>query len=72
MVDEKKDLEELSLIAVQINGINTNYVKAKIDKTQQNSKCELCGDRDEVINHIISKDDKLTEKEHKTRHDWVK
>ena len=34
--------------------IRTNDVKAKIDKTQQNSKCWLCGDRDEMINHIIS------------------
>ena len=27
-------------------------VKGKIDKTQQNKKCRLCGDRDETINHI--------------------
>ena len=26
----------------------------RIDETQQNSKCRLCGDRDETINHIIS------------------
>ena len=26
---------------------------ARIDKTQQNSKCGLCGDRDEKIYHII-------------------
>ena len=28
----------------------------------------LCGDRDEMINHIISK---LVQKEYKIRHDWV-
>ena len=43
-------------------------MKARIDKTQQNSKCRLCGDRDETINHIISECSKLAEK---TRHDWV-
>ena len=45
--------------------------KARIDKMQQNSKCWLCGDRDETINHIISKCNKLAQKEYKTRHDWV-
>ena len=38
---------------------------------QQNSKCKLCGDRDEMINHIISKCCKVVQKECKTRHDWV-
>ena len=33
--------------------IRTNYIITKIDKTQQNSKCRLCADRDETINHII-------------------
>ena len=40
---------ESPLIAVQNNNTRTNYVKAKIDKTQQNSKCRLCGDKDEII-----------------------
>ena len=43
----------------------------RIDKTQQNSKCSLCGDGDETINHIISECSKLARKEYKTRHDWV-
>ena len=38
---------------------------------QQNSKCRLCGVRDEAINHIISESSKLAQKEYKTRHDWV-
>ena len=46
-------------------------MKAKIDKTQQNSECRLCGDSDEMINHIISECSKLAQKEYKTRHDWV-
>ena len=36
------------LIAAHSNAIKTNYIKARIDKTQQNSKCSLCGDRDET------------------------
>ena len=39
--------------------------------TQQNSKCRLCGDRDETINNIISECIKLAQKEYKTRHEWV-
>ena len=42
-----------------------------IDKTQQNSGCRLCGDRDKTINHIIIECSKLEQKEYKTRHDWV-
>ena len=41
-----------------------------MDKTQQNSKCRLCGDRDETINQIISESSKLAQ-EYKARHDWV-
>ena len=41
-----------------------------MNNTQQNSKCRLCGDRDETINHIISECSKLAQKEYKARHDW--
>ena len=48
----KRETESL-LIAAQDNAIRTNHIKARIDKTQQNSKCRLCGDRDETINHLF-------------------
>ena len=66
----KRETESL-LTTVQDNAIRINHIKARIDKTQQNSKCRLCGDRDETINHIISECSKLAQKEYKTRHDWV-
>ena len=66
----KSETESL-LIAAQDNAIITNHIQARIDKTQQNSKCRLCGDRDETINHIISECSKLAQKEYKARHDWV-
>ena len=59
------------IIAAQNNAIRTNYVKAKIDKMQQNSKCKLWGDRDEVINFIIGECSKLVQKEYTIRRDWV-
>ena len=49
----KRETESL-LIAAQNNTISTNHIRARIDKTQQNSRCRLCGKRDETINHIIS------------------
>ena len=66
----KREMESL-LIAAQDNAIRTNHIKARIDKTQQNSKCGLCGDRDETINYIISECSKLALKEYKARHYWV-
>ena len=45
----KRGAESL-LMAAQNSAIGTNHIKARIDKTQQNSKSRLCGDRDETIN----------------------
>ena len=42
---------ESPLIVAQNNRIRINYIKAKIDNMQQNSKCRLCSDRDETVNH---------------------
>ena len=39
--------------------------------TQQNSKCSLCSEREERINHIISECRKLAQKECKTGNEWV-
>ena len=61
---------ESLLIAAQNNAIETNHIKVRIDKTQQNSKCRLCGNRGEMINHI-SEWSKLAQKQYQTRHDWV-
>ena len=66
----KRETESL-LKAAQKNTIRANYVKAKIDKMQQNSRCRLCNDRDELINHIIRECSKLVQREYKTRHSCV-
>ena len=49
---------------------STNYIRAKIDYAQQNSKCRLCGDRDELVNYVISEQQKQKQtkrSERKTR-----
>ena len=66
----KRETESL-LVAAQDNAIRANHIKTRIEKTQQNSKCWLCGDRDEMINHIKSECSKLAQKEYKVRCDWV-
>ena len=38
---------------------NQFYIKVRTDRTQQNSKCRLYGDRNKTINRIISKCSKL-------------
>ena len=43
----KRETESL-LKATQNNAIRTNYVKTKIDKLQQNSKCRSCSDKMKV------------------------
>ena len=43
----------------------------KLDRVHQNSRCKLCGDRDETINHIISECSRLIRKEKKNIHDWA-
>ena len=50
---------------------NDNNNNNNNNKTQQNSKCGLCGDRNETTNHIISECRILAQKEYNARHDWV-
>ena len=66
----KRETDSLQ-IAAQNKAIRTNHIKERIYKMQQSSKCRLCDDRDETINHIINECSKLPQKEYKTRHDWV-
>ena len=40
-------------------------------KTQQNSKCRLCSDGDETVNHVLRECSKLAQREYKARHDCV-
>ena len=49
----KRETESLR-IAVQNNAIRTNYIKAKIDYTQQMRKDKLSGEKYETVDHIIS------------------
>ena len=53
----ERETESL-FITAQNNVITTNHIKTKIDNTQENTKCKLCGDR-ETFNHIIRESSEL-------------
>ena len=66
--DLKRETESLTM-AAQNQSARTNLVRAKIDKSQGDSLCRVCGKVDESIDHIVSGCSKLTQKEYKRRHD---
>ena len=66
----KRETESL-ILAAQEQAISTNAIKAYIDKSQEQSKCRMCGERDETVNHLVSECSKLAQREYKRRHDWV-
>ena len=54
---------EFHLITAQNSGTGKNYVKAKVDNTKNYNNCSFCENRDETVNHIISKSWKLAQRE---------
>lgn len=41
------------LVAAQSKALRTNAVKVKIDKSQGNSLCRLCHQKNEMVNYIV-------------------
>ena len=62
---------EALICAAQEQSLRTNMVKAKIDKTQTDSKCRICKQADETVSHILSECRNLAQREYKKRHDMV-
>ena len=67
--EDLKREAEILLVAAQDQSIRTNLVKAKIDKSQGDSLCQVCRKVDESKDHIVSGCNKLAQKENKRRHD---
>ena len=65
----KRTTEALTM-ATQEQTIRTNNIKAKIEKTQESSKCRMCGKAEESVNHVLSKCSKLAQKEYKKQNYW--
>ena len=66
----RRETESL-ITAAQDQCIRTNYIKARIDKTQENSLCRMCGQKEKTVIHIICECTKLAQKDYKKRHELV-
>ena len=64
----KRKIESL-IMATQEQALRTNVIKARIYRTQEESKCRMCGRADDTINHLLNEFSKMTQKEYKRRHD---
>ena len=51
--------------------LRTNAIKAKIDKVIKGSKCQLCKEKDETIDHLISSYSKIAQTDYEERHNKV-
>jgi len=60
---------ESTIVAAQDQAVNTNYFKNKILKKETESKCRLCKQHAETIDHLTSGCPILAEKEYLMRHD---
>ena len=72
-------------MAAQNNTISTDYVRAKIDKTQENSNCKIYGkiyiyieresekkrEREREIERDIKQCKQLAQKDYESKNDWV-
>ena len=56
----KKETEGF-LIAAQDQALRTYAIKAKIDKVTEDSKCRLCKEKDETIDHLFSACSKIAQ-----------
>ncbi|XP_068684561.1 uncharacterized protein [Montipora foliosa] len=68
--DLKREKEAL-ITAAQDQAIRTNYIKASIDKTQENDLYRMCRQAKETFSHLVSGCSKLAQQEYKRRHDNV-
>src|SRR5215469_2131089 len=62
---------ESEIAAAQDQALNTKYCATKILHTETDSKCRLCQQLDETIDHIISACPILAKEQHVKRHDKV-
>ena len=62
---------ESEIAAARDQTLKTKYYATKILNTQTDSKCSLCQQSDETIDHIISACPILAKEQYKKRHDRV-
>ena len=68
--DIKRETES-TIVAAQDQAVSTNYFKTKILNEEIESKCRLCKEHEETINHLTSGSPILVKNEYLMRHDKV-
>ena len=58
-------------MAAQDQALRTNAIRAKIDKTTKDSKCRLCKEKEESVDHLASTCSKIAQTDYKERHNKV-
>ena len=66
-----KEETESTIMAAQDQAISTNYFKNKILKEETESKCRLCKQHEETIDHLISGCPSLAKNKYLMRHGRV-
>ena len=67
----KKETEG-TIFAAQEQALRTNAIKKRIDGQDISPLCRMCGEREEIIAHIVSECSKMAQKQYKEwRHDKV-
>ena len=64
-----KGKTENSTVAAHDQAISTNYFKHKILKEENDSKCQLCEQHEQTIDHLTSGCSILVQNEYLMRHD---
>jgi hypothetical protein len=68
--DIKGETENI-VVAAQDQAVSTNYFKRKILKEETESRCRLCKEYEETIDHLTSRCSILAKNEYVIRHDKV-
>ena len=58
-------------MAAQDQALRTNAIRAKIDKTTEDSQCRLCKEKEESVDHLVSSCSKIAQTDYKERHNKV-
>jgi hypothetical protein len=69
--NNNKGETESTIVAAQDQAISTNYFRKKILKEEFESKCRLCKQYEETIDHLTSGCPILPKNEYLMRHDKV-
>jgi len=68
--DFTKGMEGIIFAALE-QALSTNAIKAHIYKISCCAKCHLCGTSDETFDHLVSSCSFLTQREYKSRQDYI-